>query len=115
MSAWIKERRELTGKEKDLLSLLANEHPNLLLQLGELKVIARCICGCPTIALGKSYEEQPFEGGGDEISCYQGRAANGTLVSAQINVDEGRIVELEGIGWDGEFVDWPAIEDLETG
>ena len=115
MSAWIPEKRGLTINEKNLVSLLAKEHPDLLEQLDGLKVIARCICGCRTVAFGKTYDDQPIEGGGDQIAYYQGRAANGTMVGVQLNIDDGRIVELEGIGWDGEFKDWPAIEDLKPG
>jgi hypothetical protein len=115
LSAWIPETRELTIEESDLLSFLAKEHPNLLEQIGGLKVIGRCICGCRTVAFGKTYNDEPFEGGGDVFVSYQGRAANGTSVGVQLNIDDGRIVELEGIGWDGEFEGWPAIEDLEPG
>lgn len=113
MTAWISEKRELTREERDLLTFLAKERAELLQQISEHKVIARCICGCRTVVFGTTNDDEPKERGGEEAAYYQGRAANGTLVGVLLNVDEGRIVELEGIGWDGEFQDWPAIDALK--
>ena len=113
MDAWIPNYREMTQQEKALLAFLVKGRPDLEAQLDDLKVTARCVCGCPTIALGHSPDENISPDGCSPVAEYRGRAASGTLVGVYLMESEGKIVELEGVGWDGEFKDWPPIKKLK--
>jgi hypothetical protein len=113
MDAWIPNYRELTQEKKAILALLVEGRPNLEAQLADLKVTARCICGCPGIALGNSPDENISPDGRSPVAEYRGRAASGTLVGVYLMEREGMIVELEGVGCDGEFEAWPPIEKLK--
>jgi hypothetical protein len=113
MDAWIPNYRELTQEEKALLAFLVEGRPDLAAQLEDLKVTARCVCGCPTIAFGKSPDENISPDGRSPVAEYRGRATNGTLVGVYLMESEGKIVELEGVGWIGEFKEWPPIEKLK--
>ena len=113
MDAWIPNYRELTQEEKALLALLVEGRPDLEAQLADLKVIARCICGCPGIALGNSPDENISPDQRSTVAEYRGRAASGTLVGVYLMESEGKVVELEGVGCDGEFEAWPPIEKIK--
>jgi hypothetical protein len=41
------------------------------------------------------------------------KTAVSALVGVYLMESEGKIVELEGVGWDGEFEGWPPIEKLK--
>lgn len=113
MDAWIPDRRELTREEKALVSFLLKRRSDLEVQLEHLKVTGRCVCGCPTVAFGSSTNEKIAADGGYPVVEYRGRAENGTLVGVYLKERQGKIVELEGVGWDGEFEKWPPIEKLQ--
>jgi hypothetical protein len=112
MDAWIPNYREMTQEEKALIVFLVEGRPDLAAQLEDLKVTARCVCGCPTIALGRSPDENNSPDRRSPVAEYRGRAASGTLVGVYLMESEGKIVELEGVGWDGQFKEWPLIEKL---
>ncbi len=80
--AWIPQRRELTAEEVGLLRFLTAENPDLSAQIDALKVVARCVCGCRTVAFGKTYQDEPIDG--DWEIGFQGRADNGTLVGVNV-------------------------------
>jgi hypothetical protein len=113
MDAWIPNYRELTQEEKALLAILVEGRPDLEAQLEDLKVTARCVCGCPTITLGNSPDENISPDARSPVAEYRGPAASGTLVGVYLMESEGKIVQLEGVGWDGVFEVWPPIEKLK--
>jgi hypothetical protein len=78
MDAWIPNYRELTQEEKALLAFLVEGRPDLEAQLDDLKVTARCVCGCSTIALGNSPDKNISPDGRSPVAEYRGRAASGT-------------------------------------
>jgi hypothetical protein len=61
---------------------------------------------------GESSGDEPLTTGYAEIADYWGRAANGTLVGVMLFESDGRIAELEAVGWDGEVDGWPPVDTL---
>ena len=57
----IPDKRKLTAKELALLKHLVNQVDGIDIDVGELKVVARCGCEtCPTILFGKSLDDDPI-------------------------------------------------------
>ena len=94
------EKRELTDEEVNLLKFVTAGNPNLSAQIESLKIVGKCVCGCWTVAFGRTYQDKPVDGDPWK-SGFQGRAEIGTLVGVHLTLDGDDIVELEGIGWDG--------------
>lgn len=112
----IPERRELTQTEVTLLEHLLGQIDDIQVQVGDLKIVARCGCGeCPTILFGKSLEDEPITSkDSHSVMDWSGRAANGALVGIGLFARDGMPTELEAWSVDGgEVKSWPPVDAIQ--
>jgi len=82
-------------------------------QLGFLRVVGRCLCGCPTLYL--ECEEPPLfvDAVTEILADVEGRSPEGTAIGIILRSVDGRIAELEAYGY-GNFESFslPTAEQL---
>ena len=115
----VAEYRDLTSEERRLLEwLIANGTPAASAyasQLSEVRVVARCTCGCPTLDLALGEKKTRTVGASTILAEASGRSREGVPVSVILHAREGEISELEVISLDETQVfDLPAPEMLEV-
>jgi hypothetical protein len=113
------EYRDLTPEERRLLEwLIANgtpAAPAYASQLPEVRVVARCTCGCPTLDLALGEKKARTVGPSTILADVTGRSPEGVPVSVILHVREGEISELEVISLDEtEVFGLPTPEMLEA-
>jgi hypothetical protein len=91
--------RDLSVSEGALIDWLMN-HPcqdvtPYIGQVGLLKVVGQCSCGCPTIDLGTEMDQSILQGPTTIIADALGYSAQGVKVGAILHVRQSRIAELE--------------------
>jgi hypothetical protein len=94
----IQEERPLSNEETPLLEWILAHHglsdaSKYLPQIPQLRVVAKCGCGCPTLdfAIGTTRKIGPS----DIIADVQGRSPEGVLVGVIVHLRDGEISELE--------------------
>ena len=102
------EHRDLTFDERRLLEwLIANgdAHASAFAsQLPRAKVVARCICGCPTLDLALDEKRSRTVGASTILADAAGRSPERVPVNVILHAREGEISELEVISCDGTKV-----------
>jgi hypothetical protein len=100
----VAEYRDLTSAERRLLAwLIANGAPGApayASQLSEVRVVARCTCGCPTLDLALGEKKTRTVGASIILADAFGRSPEGVPVSVILHAREGEISELEVISLD---------------
>ena len=120
MSSFIRpERRPLTDEERNLLGwLLANGSPDAeayLSQIGNVNVVGKCTCGCPTLDLALGESEQRKTAPSLILADFVGTTPEGVEVGVVVHAREGEISELEVYAisdWKGPF-NLPSVESLK--
>ncbi|HEV2863300.1 MAG TPA: hypothetical protein VGX48_19960 [Pyrinomonadaceae bacterium] len=84
-------------------------------QLPEVRVVARCTCGCPTLDLAPGGKRTRAVGRSTILADVAGRSPEGVPVSVILHAREGEISELEVISLDETAVfGLPTPETLEV-
>lgn len=84
-------------------------------QLPEVRVVARCTCGCPTLDLALGEKKSRTVGASTILADAVGRTPDGVPISVILHAREGEISELEVISLDEtEVFGLPAPEMLEV-
>lgn len=112
------EYRDLTDEERRLLEwLIANgnaEASAYASQLPQVKVVARCTCGCPTLNLSLGEKKSPAIGVRTILADAVGHSPEGVPINVIVHALEGEISVLEVISCDGTKVfGMPTPEMLE--
>ena len=98
------EYRDLTFEERRLLEwLIANGNPEAPAygsQLPQVKVVARCTCGCPTLDLALDAKKSRTVGASTILADAFGHSPEGVPVNVILHAREGEISELEVIPCD---------------
>ena len=93
------EPRSLSTEERILLEwLLANgssESKEYSSQIGSLRVVSRCTCGCPSIDLALGDRQHRKTGPSTLVADFVGKTPEGVDVGVIVHVREGEISELE--------------------
>ena len=111
----IPHRRELTGEERRILSLLLADRPDYAARIDRLKVVARCGCGeCPTVMFGESLDSDPVESGYALLAEFTARSESGLPVDLLLWEKDGRLVSLEAVGYAEDIARWPVMEPFGT-
>jgi len=116
----ITHRRDLTAQERALVRRLVEQTGDrrsaLEGQIDNLKVVARCGCGCcPGVLFGRQPDEEPKLGAFETVASLRGRARDGVDVGAYLLVRDGELSELEAIAWSGEKVrEWPLLDEMRV-
>jgi len=113
------EYRDLTFEERRLLKwLIANGNAGasaFASQLPQVKVVARCTCGCPTLDLALGEKKFRTVGASTILAEAVGRSPEGAPVNVILHAREGEISELEVISCDQTKVfGMPTPEKLEV-
>ena len=113
------EYRDLTSEERRLLEwLIANgtaEAPTYASQLPQVKVVARCACGCPTLDLAPGEKRFRTVGSSTILADAFGHSPEGIPINVILHAREGEISELEVISCDEtEVFGMPTPEMLEV-
>jgi len=97
--------RSLTQDEDRLLRWMIEhggpEAEAYVEQLGRLRVVSECTCGCPTIDLALDDQVSSGRGGSLVIADAEGKSREGVAVNVIVHVREKGISELEVAGFDG--------------
>jgi hypothetical protein len=109
----------LTPEERRLLEwLIANGTPaasSYAYQIPEVRVVARCTCGCPSLDLARGEKKTRTVGAPTILADAVGRSPEGVPVSVILHAREGEISELEVMAHDETQVfGLPAPETLEV-
>ena len=112
------EFRDLTFEERRLLEwLIANGNADAsayVSQLAQVKVVARCTCGCPTLDLALGRKKSRTVGVSTILADAVGRSPENVPVNVILHAREGEISELEVISCDETKVfGMPTPEMLE--
>ena len=115
----VPEYRDLTSEEKLLLGWLINNGTPAASayasQLPEVRVVARCTCGCPTLDLALGEKKTRTVGPSTILADVAGRSPEGVPVSVVLHAREGEISELEVISLDEtQLFGLPTPEMLEV-
>jgi hypothetical protein len=98
------EYRDLSFEERRLLEwLTANGNPEASAyasQLPQVKVVARCTCGCPTLDLALGEKRFRTVGASTILADAFGHSPEGVPVNVILHAREGEISELEVISCD---------------
>jgi hypothetical protein len=98
------EYRDLTFDERRLLEwLIANGNAEASVyasQLPQVKVVARCTCGCPTLDLALGGKKFRTIGASTILADAFGHSPEGVPVNVILHAREGEISELEVISCD---------------
>ncbi len=82
-------------------------------QLGFLRVVGRCSCGCPTIDLSLEELSLAVDAVTETIADVEGRSPQGTQIGIILRAVGGRITELEAFPRDGRVpFSLPTAEQL---
>jgi hypothetical protein len=113
------EYRDLTFEERRLLEwLISNGNADasaFASQLPQVKVVARCTCGCPTLDLALGENKSRTVGASTILADAAGRSPEGIPVNVILHAREGEISELEVISCDETKVfGMPTPEMLEV-
>ena len=113
------EYRDLTFEERRLLEwLIANGNADASVfesQVPQVKVVARCTCGCPSLDLALGEKESRTVGASTILADAAGRSPEGVPVIVTLHAREGEISELEVISCDEtEVFGMPTPEMLEV-
>jgi hypothetical protein len=102
------EYRDLTFQERRLLEwLLTNgnaDAPAYVSQLSQLRVVARCACGCPTLDLAPGGKKSRTVGGLTILADAVGHSPENVPMNVILHAREGEISELEVISCDATKV-----------
>ena len=102
------EHRDLTVEERRLLEwLIANGNADASAyasQLSQVKVVARCTCGCPTLDLALGEKKFRTTGASTILADAVGHSPEGVPVNVILHAREGEISELEVISCEGTKV-----------
>lgn len=115
------ERRPLSAEERTLIEwLLANGSPDakqFAPQIADLRVVARCTCGCPTIDLAVGDREERTVGPSHILADFDGLTPGGINVGVILHAREGQISELEVYAKADVEIPFslPSIESLKKG
>jgi hypothetical protein len=112
----IPDKRELTAEELDLLKHLVNQVDDIDIDLGELKVVARCGCGtCPTILFGKSLDDDPITSSdSDVVMEWMGRPEPDKLIGILLFAKDGIPTELAAFSMSANDADaWPPLATIQ--
>ncbi|HET6217114.1 MAG TPA: hypothetical protein VFE27_08865 [Acidobacteriaceae bacterium] len=110
----ISENRSLTTEERNLLDWLMShgtpQAQNYAAQIGELRVISRCSCGCPTI------DFYPPTGPSEILADFYGATPEGVDVGVILHAREGRISEMGvySVAKQDQAFGLPKIDTLKT-
>jgi hypothetical protein len=114
------EHRPLTSEETNLLEwLIANGKPETQQyssQLSQIRVVARCTCGCPTLDLALAGRSERSTGPSEILADFDGTTDEGVPVGVILHAREGEISELEVYAisdFAGKF-GLPKIQSLKT-
>lgn len=112
------EHRPLTDAERALLEwLIAHGGPEAQQyapQLSQVRVVARCTCGCPTIDLAIGERQRRTVGASVLLADFDGVTPEGIEVGVILHAREGELSELEVYAKpevDGSF-NLPKIDSL---
>lgn len=98
------EHRDLTVKERRLLEwLISNGNPEAsayVSQLPQVKVVARCICGCPTLDLALGVKTSRTVGFSTILADAFGHSPEGVPVNVILHARGREISELEVVSCD---------------
>ena len=113
------EYRDLTSEERRLLEWLISNGvpiaPAYASQLPDVRVVARCACGCPTLDLALGEKKTRTVGPSTILADVAGRSPEGVPVSVVLHAREGEISELEVISLnETEVFGLPTPEMLEV-
>ena len=93
------EHRPLTDAERRLLEWLiahgSKEAQQYASQASEVRVVAICTCGCPTVDLAIGDRDHRTVGGSLVIADFEGLTPEGIEVGVILHVREGQLSELE--------------------
>jgi len=93
------EHRPLTDAERTLLEwLIAHGGPEAQQyapQVSQVRVVARCTCGCPTIDLGIGERQHRTVGASLVLADFEGVTPEGIEVGVILHAREGQLSELE--------------------
>ena len=113
------EDRPLTDAERTLLEwLIAHGGPEARQyapQVSQVRVVARCTCGCPTIDLAIGERRHRTVGASLVLADFEGVTPEGIEVGVILHAREGQLSELEVYALpevDGSF-GFPRIESLK--
>jgi hypothetical protein len=102
------EYRELTPEERRLFEwLIANgnaEASGYDSQVSQLKVVARCTCGCPTLDVALGERKSRTVGASTILADAVGQSPEGVPVDVILHAREGEISELEVVSHDATKV-----------
>ena len=102
------EYRDLTFEERRLLEwLLTNgnvDAPAYVSQLPQVRVVARCTCGCPTLDLALGEKKYRTVGISTILADALGHSPENVPVNVILHACEGEISELEVISCDATKV-----------
>jgi hypothetical protein len=119
----IPENKLLNPEERELVKwLLANGAPEAgayARQLGNLRVVGRCSCGCPTVDLANGDSEEIATGPSQILADFIGVTADNVEVGVVLHARQNEISELEvyslGItDTTGRTFGLPKIESLKA-
>jgi hypothetical protein len=113
------EHRPLTHAERTLLEWLIahgrQEAQQYAPQVSQVRVVATCTCGCPTIDLAADDRDHRTVGGSLVIADFEGVTPEGIEVGVILHVRQNQLSELEVYAMpdvDGSF-GLPTIESLK--
>jgi hypothetical protein len=115
----IPERRGLRADEMQLLAWLLRQNipasTPYVEQLGELSVVSRCGCGCPTIDFAVGGRAAQPGSPSTILADTSGVSPEGVRVGIIVHAREGLISELEiyPIAGDASTFSLPRIEDVD--
>lgn len=93
------EHRPLTAEEAMLLEwLIANGKPEakrFSSRLSQIRVVARCTCGCPTLDLALAGQTERTTGPSEILADFDGTTDEGVPVGVILHAREDEISELE--------------------
>jgi hypothetical protein len=84
-------------------------------QLGSVRVVGRCGCGCPTVDLALAAAELAVGGASATLADVEGRSPEGTEIGVILRAADGRLCELELYARDGRVpFSIPGAEELQS-
>lgn len=95
----VMENRPLTSEESVLIVwLLDNGSPaarDFVPQLDGIRVVGKCLCGCPTIDLAVSGSDKSTTGASQILADFVGETSKGWQVGVLLHARDGKLSELE--------------------
>jgi hypothetical protein len=113
------EPRQLTHAERGVLALLLSQDfpgvEELRAQTGEVVVVGRCDCGCPSVALARP--DRPRPRSRSALTPIEGRVGGvhgAPPIELLLFAGDGELTYLELV-WYGESAPdtWPSLDEIE--